>query len=169
MDLNPMLMPEGSDPSYGQRFMPSQVASAYNPTLRDRLATWLLGDQKVSPGVNAMVEGIVGSRGMGTTGMGLIDLTPAGIPMAVQDAYRSGDDRQLAMSLMPGPAKGLTQEAKAGIRAYHGSPHDFDRFDMSKIGTGEGAQAYGHGLYFAENERGGEKLQGRSVEVEPAH
>lgn len=39
-----------------------------------------------------------------------------------------------------------------GIRAYHGSPHDFDRFDMSKIGTGEGAQAYGHGLYFAEAE-----------------
>lgn len=38
------------------------------------------------------------------------------------------------------------------IRAYHGSPHDFDKFDMSKIGTGEGAQAYGHGLYFAENE-----------------
>lgn len=38
------------------------------------------------------------------------------------------------------------------IRAYHGSPHDFDRFDISKIGTGEGAQAYGHGLYFAENE-----------------
>jgi len=39
-----------------------------------------------------------------------------------------------------------------GIRAYHGSPHDFDEFSMSKIGTGEGAQAYGHGLYFAENE-----------------
>lgn len=38
------------------------------------------------------------------------------------------------------------------IRAYHGSPHDFDRFDMSKIGTGEGAQAFGHGLYFAERE-----------------
>lgn len=33
---------------------------------------------------------------------------------------------------------------------YHGSPHKFDRFDASKIGTGEGAQAYGHGLYFAE-------------------
>jgi hypothetical protein len=39
-----------------------------------------------------------------------------------------------------------------GIRAYHGSPHDFDRFDLNKIGTGEGAQAYGHGLYFAEAE-----------------
>lgn len=37
------------------------------------------------------------------------------------------------------------------IRAYHGSPHDFDRFDLSKIGTGEGAQAFGFGLYFAES------------------
>lgn len=39
-----------------------------------------------------------------------------------------------------------------GIIAYHGSPHSFDKFDMSKIGTGEGAQAYGHGLYFADNQ-----------------
>lgn len=39
-----------------------------------------------------------------------------------------------------------------GIRAFHGSPHSFDAFDASKIGTGEGAQAYGHGLYFAGNE-----------------
>jgi hypothetical protein len=39
-----------------------------------------------------------------------------------------------------------------GIRAFHGSPHKFDKFSMDRIGTGEGAQAYGHGLYFAENE-----------------
>ena len=36
------------------------------------------------------------------------------------------------------------------IKASHGSPHAFDKFDFSKIGTGEGAQAYGHGGYFAE-------------------
>ena len=36
------------------------------------------------------------------------------------------------------------------IRAYHGSPYDFDRFDASKIGTGEGLQAFSHGLYFAQ-------------------
>src|SRR5262245_40279203 len=42
-------------------------------------------------------------------------------------------------------------EAAEGIKAYHGSPYKFDKFDLSKIGTGEGAQAYGHGLYFAEN------------------
>lgn len=47
---------------------------------------------------------------------------------------------------------GLLDLIRKGIRAYHGSPHDFDRFDISKIGTGEGAQAYGHGLYFAERE-----------------
>lgn len=36
-----------------------------------------------------------------------------------------------------------------GFPAYHGSPHDFDKFSLHKIGTGEGAQAYGYGLYFA--------------------
>lgn len=37
------------------------------------------------------------------------------------------------------------------IIVWHGSPHKFDKFDASKIGTGEGAQAYGHGLYVAES------------------
>jgi hypothetical protein len=36
------------------------------------------------------------------------------------------------------------------LNAYHGSPYIFDKFDISKVGTGEGAQAYGHGIYFAE-------------------
>jgi hypothetical protein len=48
-------------------------------------------------------------------------------------------------------ANHLAQEVP-GIKAYHGSPHDFDAFSMDKIGTGEGAQAFGHGLYFAESE-----------------
>ena len=42
--------------------------------------------------------------------------------------------------------------ASPGFRAYHGSPHAFDQFDLSKIGTGEGAQAYGHGMYLADAE-----------------
>ena len=46
----------------------------------------------------------------------------------------------------------MDQDEDQGITAYHGSPHDFEQFDTSKIGTGEGAQAYGHGLYFAQNE-----------------
>ena len=42
-------------------------------------------------------------------------------------------------------------EAPQGITAYHASPHTFDKFSMDKIGEGQGAQAYGHGLYFAES------------------
>ena len=39
-----------------------------------------------------------------------------------------------------------------GAVAYHGTPHTIrGKFDISKVGTGEGAQAYGHGMYFAEN------------------
>ena len=37
------------------------------------------------------------------------------------------------------------------LTVYHGSPHKFNKFDSAKIGTGEGNQAYGHGLYLAEN------------------
>lgn len=32
---------------------------------------------------------------------------------------------------------------------YHGSPFEFDRFDVSKIGTGQGSYVHGWGLYFA--------------------
>lgn len=41
--------------------------------------------------------------------------------------------------------------AQRGAIVWHGSPHKFDKFDSSKIGTGEGAQAYGHGLYLADS------------------
>lgn len=41
--------------------------------------------------------------------------------------------------------------AVMGATVWHGSPHKFDKFDSSKIGTGEGAQAYGHGLYLADS------------------
>lgn len=53
----------------------------------------------------------------------------------------------------PEMAEGAVLDVVGGPMAtvWHGSPHLFKKFDMSKIGTGEGAQAYGHGLYFAEN------------------
>lgn len=39
-----------------------------------------------------------------------------------------------------------------GLTAYHGTPNTIKgKFDINKVGTGEGAQAYGHGMYFAEN------------------
>lgn len=54
---------------------------------------------------------------------------------------------KVAESMMNGPL-GM---APAGITLWHGSPHRFEKFDSSKIGTGEGNQAYGQGLYLAQN------------------
>ncbi len=50
--------------------------------------------------------------------------------------------------------------ALSKIKAYHGSPHEFDIFDSSKIGTGEGAQNFGHGFYF-----GGEPVVGENYKA----
>ena len=68
-----------------------------------------------------------------------------GIGMRAQGAMNAGQK-------FAGDEFGGLGPGRQGIRAYHGSPHDFDKFSMDKIGTGEGAQAYGRGLYFAENE-----------------
>ena len=38
-----------------------------------------------------------------------------------------------------------------GLTVYHGSPAKFTKFDPTKIGSGEGAQAYGYGHYVAES------------------
>lgn len=63
-------------------------------------------------------------------------------PAQVAAALRKGGENLAAPVRM---------NKQAGAIVWHGSPHKFDRFDASKIGTGEGAQAYGHGLYLAES------------------
>lgn len=44
---------------------------------------------------------------------------------------------------------GTTAGTSFDQTAYHGTPHRFDEFSLDAIGTGEGAQAHGWGLYFA--------------------
>ena len=54
--------------------------------------------------------------------------------------------------------RGMPKPTMAELDVYHGTPHRFPateanplgEFDASKIGTGEGAQAYGHGVYLAQ-------------------
>jgi hypothetical protein len=62
------------------------------------------------------------------------------------DAIVRGEDVNLSPNATE-PLQRITDE----ITAYHGSPHDFSAFATEHIGKGEGAQAYGRGLYFAEN------------------
>lgn len=59
----------------------------------------------------------------------------------------SGGTREQILAAAQNLAMGIGPQ----MTVYHGSPHSFTKFDASKIGTGEGAQAYGHGLYFAES------------------
>ena len=74
-------------------------------------------------------------------------------------ASRSLADDKSASSFTGHPLSISTIQQKLGIgnekvynqTAWHGSPHDFDRFDLGAIGTGEGAQVHGWGLYFAAN------------------
>jgi len=133
---------------------------AYQPTWRDQLAQWMLGDAP-TPERHNFVQGLLGSSGLGSTGASVADFVPGvGQVLSAQEAAQRGDPKGFAMAMLPMPggavesalAKEGEEAAKRGITAYHGSPHSFDRFDISKIGAGEGAQVYGHGLYFAEHE-----------------
>ena len=38
------------------------------------------------------------------------------------------------------------------LQAYQGTPHDFESFDINKVGQGEGTQWFGWGLYFTDSE-----------------
>ena len=85
-------------------------------------------------------------------------------PAIIADALRQMGNKAMSGPLgagevigeMLGPRKGgpVMQE----LDVYHGTPHRFPateanplgEFDASKIGTGEGAQAFGHGIYLAE-------------------
>ena len=64
------------------------------------------------------------------------------IPKIIKDLYDQGASRLDDIDIF--------DEAAPKIKAYHGSPHDFDRFSTEHIGSGEGAQSFGHGLYFTE-------------------
>jgi len=53
-----------------------------------------------------------------------------------------------------------------GMTVWHGSPHVFERFDLSKLGTGEGAQMYGKGLYTAQDQNVAKRFTPRDIKFE---
>jgi hypothetical protein len=140
----------------GEREIAQALLTNYEPSLRDRAG-------------NAIYD-VARALGMGSTanrmrneGTAVMDFIPGvGEVLGVNDAmndFNAGNYGMAAAGLgltavgaVPGVGDAAAAGVKKGIKAYHGSPHSFDRFSMDKIGTGEGAQAYGHGLYFAENE-----------------
>lgn len=99
--------------------------------------------------------------------MGLGALPGVGQAMALRDlerARRAKDPEAAAMAASNFiPFGALLNRFRRGpiseLDVYHATPHRFEptpgnplgEFDASKIGTGEGAQAYGHGIYTAES------------------
>lgn len=65
-----------------------------------------------------------------------LQMTPQGMQIADQGAFNR------FMGEVPNVA---------ALTAWHGTPHQIKgAFDINKVGTGEGAQSYGHGMYFAQ-------------------
>jgi len=75
--------------------------------------------------------------------------------------------KELADATLPQKEIVPKAELPAFFRAYHGSPYDFDKFDISKEGTGTGIQAYGRGLYLAEQEPTAQYYRGVTTERNP--
>ena len=72
---------------------------------------------------------------------------------------------------VPGSRRAATQKVQNAAQsangnvffqsAYHGTPHSFEQFDLGAIGTGEGAQAHGWGLYFAADRKIADEYRNR--------
>ena len=64
----------------------------------------------------------------------------------------SPEDYTKSHPIVMGQQSGNAQLERAfEQRAWHGSPYDFDSFDLGYIGAGEGNQVHGWGLYFAKD------------------
>lgn len=93
--------------------------------------------------------------------------------MAEQGALE-GTPLQVARMLTIDPNAKTAGEGHNQV-AWHGSPFDFDSFDLGKIGAGEGNQAHGWGLYYAKNKKISEAYKsvfgykGLSINIDDKH
>ena len=87
-------------------------------------------------------------------GLSMLDAAPGvGKAAALAGSGLLGTMALLNRNTPVGPRVPHPGNSQLGMTGYHGSPHEFNQFDFDKIGTGEGAQVYGHGIYLAENRK----------------
>ena len=109
----------------GQIFSAGNVAKRQ---LRDLLGNPVLGAQQMAGNLNDRARN-------------LNEMTSA----AAREGVNYGPATQRLAGLM---AEGYNP---MGLTVFHGSPAKFNKFDRTKIGSGEGAQAYGYGHYVAQS------------------
>jgi hypothetical protein len=79
-----------------------------------------------------------------------VDDVKSWLPKRVKRLIDSGKLR-VVQSISDLPAHLQERGSALYHAAWHGTPHDFEKFSLEHIGNGEGVQAYGHGLYFADS------------------
>lgn len=134
---------------------------------RNRLLD-LLGVGDVQKTAEALSYGNRLGTGAGMTYQPLPETVGAAMTVApmVAPATRMAGEGAMATGRFVAPKAGQLAEqymVRTGgilpLDVYHGTPHTLPpternplgEFDASKIGTGEGAQSYGHGIYVAES------------------
>jgi len=121
--------------------MPNPLSAlySYGDTLKRRLRDF----------ANNPLEALkLGVTRFGEDQQGLLNMQAEAYPMPGQSSVMQNQAAARAGLADAGANMGM-----GAATVWHGSPHSFNKFDASKIGTGEGAQAYGHGLYLAENQK----------------
>ena len=76
------------------------VMRSYGPSWRDRIGAYLFDQTSGSPVSRRVVEGLVGSTGLGNTGLSVADVVPGGQLLAMQEAAKDGDYKGAAMNAM---------------------------------------------------------------------
>ena len=87
-------------------------------------------------------------RPSSATGSGAF-FTPTETKAGIEGGSFAGKDNASTVSLAD--AEQYVNEYTYDQKAYHGTPYDFERFDIGKIGDGVGDQVHGWGLYFAQD------------------
>lgn len=123
--------------------------AASDPAIQDRIHA-AVGESNVQSVRGDIFDSAGASSNQGNDGgsQGRRGSANAGSNLAGADLQ--GDGGKQATAGTPGLTPNVGAD-EAG-RYYHGTRHEFDSFDISRIGSGEGNHAYGHGFYFAENE-----------------
>ena len=128
----------------------------------------------IARGVPQMATGMVDLAAMPFTMTGLLDekdvvggteyLTQRGLLPPPQEGVIPETLEMLSGSMSPGGAGKELLGGLLGATVFHGSPYLFKQFDPRKIGTGEGAQAYGAGSgYTAQSKEVAENYAGKPI------
>lgn len=131
-----MRLPEQPQQPLPQGGPPKRQAEmrSYDPTWREQIAQYMMGDERASPERRRLVGGLMGTTGLpGSEQMGIVDVTPARIPMFAQEAKRAYDEGSYgkaalnALGATPAPILSKAVEGAVGvagktINGFRGEP-----------------------------------------------